>query len=353
MKKNLGIITAGLLIGVLSVLLVKLGNPANMGFCIACFIRDTAGALGLHSAGVVQYIRPEIIGLVFGSFVAALAAKEFKAKAGSAPFTRFILGVGVMIGALMFLGCPFRMVLRIAGGDLNAVIGLIGFVCGIFGGIFFLNKGFNLKRNYSISSFEGYIFPVVLVGLLVLAIVAPPFIKISTEGPGSMSAPIFISLAAGFLVGFLGQKTRLCMVGGLRDAVLFKSGYLLWGFLAIIVSAAIMNFVFGYFHVGFEGQPVAHSDGLWNFLGMLVVGWGSVLLGGCPLRQLVLSGEGNSDSIITILGLLVGAAICHNFALASAPSGPSFNGKIAVILVIAVLAIISVVNSGILKKERV
>ena len=27
------------------------GNPrANMAFCIACFIRDTAGALGMHSA---------------------------------------------------------------------------------------------------------------------------------------------------------------------------------------------------------------------------------------------------------------------------------------------------------------
>lgn len=29
---------------------------------------------------------------------------------------------------------------------------------------------------------------------------------------------------------------------------------------------------------------------------MLLAGFGCVLLGGCPLRQLVLAGEGNSDS---------------------------------------------------------
>ena len=64
-----GIILAGLAIGVIAAVLVVLGNPVNMGFCIACFLRDTAGALGLHGAANVQYIRPEIIGLVLGSFL--------------------------------------------------------------------------------------------------------------------------------------------------------------------------------------------------------------------------------------------------------------------------------------------
>ena len=60
---------AGLAIGVIAAGLVVLGNPANMGFCIACFLRDISGALGLHRAGAVQYIRPEIIGLVLGSMI--------------------------------------------------------------------------------------------------------------------------------------------------------------------------------------------------------------------------------------------------------------------------------------------
>ena len=67
-KEKTTIVIAGILIGVISAMLVFFGNPANMGFCIACFLRDTTGALGLHSAVAVQYIRPKIIGLVRGAF---------------------------------------------------------------------------------------------------------------------------------------------------------------------------------------------------------------------------------------------------------------------------------------------
>ena len=111
-KERLYIVIAGLVIGIVAVGLAALGNPANMGFCIACFLRDISGALGLHQAAAVQYIRPEIPGLVLGSFAAALVKKEFSPRGGSAPITRFVLGLFVMIGCLMFLGCPFRMILR-------------------------------------------------------------------------------------------------------------------------------------------------------------------------------------------------------------------------------------------------
>lgn len=55
-------------------------------------------------------------------------------------------------------------------------------------------------------------------------------------------------------------------------------------------------------------QPIAHSSHLWNLLGMMLTGWGSVLLGGCPLRQLILAGTGNGDSAVTVFGMIVGAA---------------------------------------------
>ena len=111
------IVTSGILLGLVAVGLVYFGNPANMGFCIACFLRDTAGALKLHSAAVVQYIRPEIMGLVLGSFLMALRKGEFHPRGGSAPLTRFLLGFCVMVGCLCFLGCPFRMMLHAGCGD--------------------------------------------------------------------------------------------------------------------------------------------------------------------------------------------------------------------------------------------
>lgn len=351
MKDKRGIIIAGGLVGIIAVLLVKLGNPANMGFCIACFIRDIAGGIGLHRAEVVQYIRPEIIGLVLGAFSMALINKEFQTKGGSSPFTRFMLGIVVMIGALIFLGCPLRMVLRLAGGDLNALLGLAGFVAGIFVGVVFLNKGFNLKRSYNITKIEGYNFPAVNVGLLVLLVVAPAFLFFSAKGPGSMHAPLAVSLAAGLIVGALAQKTRMCTVGGTRDLILFKDMYLLSGFIAILVAAFAGNMVFGFFKLGFAEQPIAHTDGLWDFLGMAVVGWGSVLLGGCPLRQLILSGEGNTDSVITVMGMLVGAAFAHNFGLASSAAGVTPNGKVAGLICFAFLGLVSYLNSEDLVKK--
>ncbi|MGN0252460.1 MAG: YedE family putative selenium transporter [Oliverpabstia sp.] len=352
-KEKTMIIIGGLIIGVIASLLVFFGNPANMGFCIACFLRDTAGALGLHRAGAVQYIRPEIIGLVLGSFIMAVCRKEFAAKGGSSPLTRFILGFFAMIGCLMFLGCPFRMILRLAGGDFNALLGLVGFVLGILCGVFFLNKGYTLKRSYRQPVVEGAVLPIIQVVMLVLLVAAPAFILFSETGagPGAKHAAIAISLIAGLIVGAIAQRTRLCMVGGIRDVVLFRETKLLLGFVAIFVSALMCNLILTaategtYFTAGFAGQPVAHTDGLWNLLGMLLVGFACVLLGGCPLRQLILAGEGNSDSAVAVLGLLAGAAFAHNFGLASSGEGPTANGKIAVIVGIVIVAVIASVNT--------
>ena len=116
-------ILAGVVVGAAALILTAAGNPKNMGFCIACFERDIAGALGLHGAGKVQYLRPEIPGIVLGAMLSALSFREFKARAGSCPASRFVLGLFVMIGALAFLGCPLRMVIRLGGGDLTAVAG--------------------------------------------------------------------------------------------------------------------------------------------------------------------------------------------------------------------------------------
>ena len=352
-NEKLTITIAAAIIGIISSILVFFGNPQNMGFCIACFLRDTSGALGLHKAEAVQYIRPEIIGLVLGSFAMAMCKKEFSVKGGSAPLTRFVLGAFAMIGCLMFLGCPFRTVLRLAGGDLNAIFGLVGFAAGIGVGVIFLNKGYSLKRTYKQPKADGFVFPVFQVCLLALLVAAPAFIMFTGEekGPGAKHAAIIISLAAGLIVGALAQRTRLCMVGGIRDMLLFRESKLLIGFGVIFLSALICNLILTgagagvYFNLGMEGQPVAHTDALWNAMGMLLAGFACTLLGGCPLRQLVLSGEGNTDSAITVFGLMVGAAFAHNFKLASSAEGPTANGKIAVIIGLAVVLIIAAANT--------
>ncbi|MEN1759642.1 YedE family putative selenium transporter [Anoxynatronum sibiricum] len=345
MDSKRGLLAAGGVVGLLSVLLVVFGNPANMGYCIACFIRDIAGGVGMHRADVVQYARPEVMGLVIGAFIMAKSRGEFASKGGSAPFIRFFLGALMMISALVFLGCPLRMVLRLAGGDLNALPATGGFVVGIAIGIFFLNRGYNLKRNYTLAKSEGYAFPLVNVLLLVVLIAFPGVLFFSENGPGSMRAPLFIALASGLIVGALAQRTRLCTMGGIRDIILFRDNLLFLGFAGIFIVAFVGNLVTGNFNLGLAGQPVAHTETLWNFLGMLGVGFSAVLLGGCPLRQLILAAEGNTDSAITVMGLLVGAAFAHNMSLASSPAGATPNGKLVLIIGLAIMAGIAYLNS--------
>jgi YedE family putative selenium metabolism protein len=349
MQEKRNLIIAGSIFGILAVGLVALGNPANMGFCIACFYRDIAGSLGLHSAAAVQYARPEIMGLILGSFVISTIKGEFKSRGGSSPFLRFIIAFFVMVGALVFLGCPFRMILRLAGGDLNALVGLFGFAAGIGVGGILLNRGFSLGRSYTQSRAEGTAFSAAALILVLIVLFLPMLLKASTSGPGSQHAPLLVSLAAGLVVGSLAQRTRLCMAGGIRDLFLFKDPTLLFGSVAVLVVAFILNLATGSFKPGFTGQPIAHTQWLWNFLGMGLVGYGSVLLGGCPLRQTILAGEGNSDSAVTVLGFLAGAAVSHNFGLASSAQGATAAGKIATIVGFAVITLIAV---AVMKKHR-
>ena len=332
------IILAGLAFGVLAALMTNWGNPPNMGICVACFIRDTTGALGLHRASVVQYIRPEIIGFLLGAFITSFAFGEWRARGGSSPLIRFLLGALVMIGALVFLGCPIRMMLRIAGGDLNGITALAGMVVGILIGVFFLKRGFNLGRATRMHPAVGWIMPILMVGLLLLVIFQPGFIFASEEGPGAMFVPLGVSLVVGLVVGFLAQRTRMCFAGGWRDLFLVKDVYLFSGVAAFFIAALITNYAVGNFaaeglyHWGFVDQPVAHNDHLWNFLGMGLLGLAATLIGGCPLRNLILSGEGDTDAGVTVLGFFAGAAFAHNFLLASSPQGTGNFGPVAVII---------------------
>jgi uncharacterized protein len=353
-----GIIVTGLVVGVLAPILVMLGNPPNMGVCVACFSRDISGALGWHRAAAVQYIRPEIIGFVLGSLIAALIFREFKPRTGSSPLIKFLLGALSMIGALVFLGCPWRAFLRLAGGDWNAILGILGLAAGVAVGVVLLRMGFSLGRSHPASNALGWIMPALMIGLLLLLVLAPQLgrdpegksvgpIFLSAKGPGSQHAGIWISLGVGLLIGFLAQRSRFCTVGAIRDLILLKNVHLFSGIIALVLAAFVTNMALGQFKSGFVGQPIAHSFGLWNFAGMLLSGLAFTLAGGCPGRQVFLTGEGDGDAAIFVIGMIVGAGFAHNFNLASSPTGPSPYGPVAVIGGILVCIVL-----GLVMKEK-
>jgi hypothetical protein len=328
------VILTGLVFGLCAVILVKLGNPGNYGFCAACQLRDIAGALRIHNAAMLQYARPEILGWVLGAFAIARFRGEFQSRGGSSPLVRFVLGMIMMTGALVFMGCPLRALLRLAGGDLNGLTGLAGFLAGIGVGIFFLRSGYSLGRSsvhQKSASFSGYALPLLALLVLIAAALHLSVLAFSVKGPGSMHAPLLASLAAGLAAGVLAQRSKLCMSGGFRDFILLNKTYLLKIYAIVFLAAVAGNVFFGSFKLGFASQPLAHTMHLWNFLGLFLVGIAATLAGGCPLRQLIACGEGSTDAASCVLGMLAGAGLAHRLNAAGAATGVGLNGQIAVI----------------------
>ncbi len=343
---------AGGILGLIAVALAHLGNPGNMGFCVACFTRDIAGALGFHRAGIVQYLRPEIPGFILGSFISSLVFREYSPRGGSSPAVRFVLGICAMFGALVFLGCPWRAYLRVAGGDWNALYGVGGLAVGVLIGIMFLWNGFSLGASGENPKAAGLVMPVISLSLLALLFIAPKFsengpVFFSPTGPGSQHAPVIIALAGGLIVGWLAQRSRFCTVGALRDLMMMGDSHLFKGIAAFTLVAFIANYFLGNFKPGFEGQPVAHTNELWNFLGMVLSGLAFTLAGGCPGRQLIMAGEGDSDAGIFVVGMLVGAGMAHNFSAASSGAGIGAYG-----VHVTVIGLVFCVCVGLMFRER-
>lgn len=356
-----GLFTLGIIAGLGAALLALGGNPKNMAFCIACFIRDTAGSMKLHNAEVVQYFRPEIVGIILGAFMVSLFTKEYRSTGGSSPVIRFFLGLIMMVNALVFLGCPLRMILRMSAGDISSYVGLVGFVGGVAMGAFYLRKGFSLGRAYTVRKENGYFFPAVYVLMFVLVLVVPAMFVFSEKGPGSMHAPMLAALVVGLAFGVIAQRSRMCFAGSIRDVILMKDFRLLSVIGGIFVAMLGYNIFSGSFKFVAFG-PIAHAQTLWNLLSMFGVGFAAVLLGGCPLRQLVLAGTGSSDAVVTVVGMFAGAAFAHNFGLASSAAaaataekaavagGPGVNGQVFVIGSIVVLFAVAFLG---LKKQEV
>jgi YedE family putative selenium metabolism protein len=338
-----GSAATGAVIGVPASLLQAAGNPPNKGLCIAGFLRDIAGALGFHRESAAQYLRPEIPGIVLGSASAAAAFRELKGRATSAAGVFFILGAFAAIGALVFGGCSLRALLRLAGGDLNALPGIAGFAAGVVIGVQFLKAGFTAGKTEPAAPIVGWIVPAAAVLLVGLAVFRPQFadggpVFSSAVGTGSMHAAVWAALGAGWIVGFLSQRSRFCAVGAVRDIHLTGDWGLMSGVFGLAAAAFVTNLLLGQVQIGFADQPAAQNQQIWNFLGMLLVGWAAALAGGCPTRQLILAGEGRSDAAAFVLGMLAGGAAAHNLGLVdpcvTGPMPPTVHpaGMVAVVI---------------------
>ena len=141
-------------------------------------------------------------------------------------------------------------------------------------------------------------------------------------------------------------------MGAIRDVVLMNDWHLASGIIALVVAAFGANLLFGQFHPGFTlgvddagniiNQPAAHTVWYLNFGGMVLAGLSFALAGGCPGRQIFLTGEGDGDAAVFVLGMLTGAAVSHNFnAVGAAPFAVwAMTVGLIVVLMIGFLSIV-------------
>lgn len=139
-----------------------------------------------------------------------------------------------------------------------------------------------------------------------------------------------ITLLAGCVIGYFAQRTGFCAIGGFRDYIMFKHTRLLNGFLIMIISAFVAFFIFHMITpLAFENFPWAATKGVLSAvpgapadlsqmayiilaliggIGMGVIG---VYLGGCPLRQFIMTAEGNMRSLWFVVGMAVGSVVFY------------------------------------------
>ena len=337
MKTSKWPVVAGAALGIVASLLTYNGNPGNMGFCAACFLRDSAGSIGLHQIPTLQYIRPELIGLILGALISALFNKEFRPRIGPSPLIRLGFGFFAMLGALIFLGCPWRGFLRLGGGDLSAISGILGLISGIYASLWFINRGYSLGKSSQQSKFWGFVPSIISIGLLAglitkFSITENLPLYFSTKGPASQHANLWLSLAAGLLLGILMQKSRFCTIGAFRNLVLSKDLSLFYGIIALLLSTLFTNIMLDQFNLSWDKQPLAHNQYIWNFLAMALCGLCFSLGGGCPGKQLVHLGEGDNNSSIFIIGMLLGAGAAHRLSIAASGAGINQYSPYAILL---------------------
>jgi YedE family putative selenium metabolism protein len=329
---------AGIIAGTGSALLTSLGNPVDGGLSIACFYRDIAGSLGLHQTVEFSYLRPELAAIAIGAGITAYVKGNFSPVGGSSTVVRFVLGVLMSFGIFAFVGCPMRVGLRIAGGDPAAVAGLLGLIAGVGVGTFFLAKGFCLGNSSVTTRTNGLLIQVISIVMLALLIVKPAVVILSHQ----RHAPLIVSLVIGGILGIIGQRSKLCFVGGFRNLFLIGDVTMLMGFIFLVLSAMVTNLFLGQEHFGVH--LIGSDNFLWSFLALVAVGIASVFMGGCPFRQLILASQGDTDSVIGIAGMITGAAIAYNYDCAFTAGSLDIYGKIVVCITLAVLVVIGFVN---------
>jgi uncharacterized membrane protein YedE/YeeE len=129
-----------------------------------------------------------------------------------------------------------------------------------------------------------------------------------------MTIAAIATLILGFVIGYLGQRSRLCFISGYRDWFLMHDTRLLKGVLGCFIGALVGYTVFSLlgglvpqFPMLFQSARTGYlSTWIVAIVGGLGVGIVGALSGGCPFRMHVQAAEGKRTPWYYLAGFYVG-----------------------------------------------
>ena len=128
-----------------------------------------------------------------------------------------------------------------------------------------------------------------------------------------MTTGAIASLVVGIVIGFVGQRSRMCFIGGIRDWILVRDTFLLKG----LVAFGLVAWIAFPLSEGLGGDPVG-GFGRPTFVALVSVivggfgvGWFSTRAEGCPMRQHILAAQGSGGSMVYLAGFFAGAILFH------------------------------------------
>lgn len=143
------------------------------------------------------------------------------------------------------------------------------------------------------------------------------------------------TLVLGAVIGYLGQRSRLCFTSGFRDFYLMRDTGLLKGVLGVFLGAVVGFTLVRALGGAAPSFPLfmhaAPSFGVTTLViaiaGGVGIGFVAAMAGGCPYRMHVLAGEGRKASWYYLAGFYAGVLVFNVFTSRLAEVLASVAGK--------------------------
>lgn len=123
--------------------------------------------------------------------------------------------------------------------------------------------------------------------------------------------PTLTTLIVGVIIGYMGQRSKFCIITGIRDCFLIKDFYRIKGLAGLILGAVFgfiifksMGGVVPNFPTGMPKIPTEYL--ILSIIGGIGMGFYSVLAEGCPFRQHVMAAQGSQSAMFYLLGFYLG-----------------------------------------------